>query len=166
MACLALTAVVAGCATFTPSVVEAPGATAASGGDVLDSVTPPRLLLDGPDPSLPRAPVSGRVMLALDIDETGAVTDARIVASQKSELVRPALAAARRLQFQPGLFDGRPAPFRNVPVTLVYTGGELDSRETSRQASIAAREVTGAVTNVVGGVVRVVLCIGTLGLAC
>lgn len=165
--CLTLGAAVTGCATFSPAVVQAEKAGAPNGTGVLDSVTPPRLLLDdGPNPALPRATVSGRVTLSLDVDETGAVTDAQIVSYQKSELVRPALAAARRLQFSPGLFDGRPAPFRNVPVTLVYTDGAFDSRETKRQASITAREVSGAVANVVGGVVRIVLCIGTLGLAC
>lgn len=83
----------------------------ASGDDVLDQVIPPELIefteaklppeLDLPDGDYV-------VVLALTIDESGAVTEAVEVASPRKEFTDAATQAAMKFRFKPAMYQGQP----------------------------------------------------------
>lgn len=78
--------------------------------DEPDAVVPPRVIRAVPAEP-PGAPptIPVRVVLELVIDESGTVTDARVVQSG-GELDAPALEAARLLEFEPARRGGTPVP--------------------------------------------------------
>lgn len=53
--------------------------------------------------------VSGTVVLELSLDDTGKITDIRVVKGIAS-LTEPAKQSARQWSFQPAKFDGKPVP--------------------------------------------------------
>jgi TonB family protein len=68
----------------------------------------PRPLRPIRPPHMPAARGGGRVLLQLAIDESGAVTDARIVdADWQGDLAARVLAAGREARFRPGMKGGR-----------------------------------------------------------
>jgi len=83
----------------------------ATGDDVLDHVTPPELIefteaklppeLDLPDGDYV-------VVLALTIDENGAVTEAVEVESPRKEFTDAATQAAMKFKFKPAMYQGQP----------------------------------------------------------
>ncbi len=59
-------------------------------------------------PDARKAGVEGQVVLALRLDERGAVTAVRVVEAPSPALAAAAAEAARRFRFTPGLRDGEP----------------------------------------------------------
>ena len=62
--------------------------------------------------------ITGWVMLALDVDEHGRVTNAHVTSSTSSQLEAPALEAARRFRYQKELVDNRYVPVTGVSATI------------------------------------------------
>lgn len=76
---------------------------------------PPRLVKYVPAPYPPRALAEGReavVVLQIDVDAAGSVTDARVLEGAGPEFDAAALSAARQFQFEPAEAGGKPVPVR------------------------------------------------------
>lgn len=96
-------------APFVLTLLLASAKVHAQVADAPDAIVPPRVIRAVPaePPAPPSHPV--RVVLELVIDETGRVTDARVVQSG-GELDAAALEAARHLEFDPARRGGAPVP--------------------------------------------------------
>ncbi len=98
-----------------PSVGPRPRLAAAPGGGApqKNPFEPPRLLR-AVEPAYPeearKAGIGGTVVLYLELDAQGKVTDARVVSSIAPALDEASLAAARKLVFAPARQGGKPVP--------------------------------------------------------
>jgi TonB family protein len=96
----------------SPWIVAATTACLAAGAAYADSA--PRLL-EAPEVSLPPEgdfPPDASVRLEITIDATGAVTEARVIESLRTDIDHQVLDAARRMRFQPAERGGLAVPAR------------------------------------------------------
>ena len=96
----------------SPWIVAATTACLAAGAAYADSA--PRLL-EAPEVSLPPEgdfPPDASVRLEITIDATGAVTEARVIESLRTDIDNQVLDAARRMRFQPAERGGLAVPAR------------------------------------------------------
>ena len=64
--------------------------------------------------------LTGWVVVRVNIDESGKVTDAQVESSTSSRLEDSALEAARRFRYQPELRDGKSAASMDVRATIYF----------------------------------------------
>ena len=127
-------------------------------------VAPPRLVIDSPA-TYPQQAVTDHVaaptsvVLVLQIDDTGAVTDAAVEAPQGHGFDEAALAAARQLHFEPARRDGAPVAVKikfryDFPAAASHLHGRVLSAADDAPiagATVTIRDAAGAATTVISG---------------
>jgi TonB family protein len=92
-------------------------------------LTKPPVLLEGVAPIYPDAALAAKlgaeVPVQIDIDATGAVTDARVLTPVGNGFDEAAIAAARQYRFEPAELDGVPAPI-TVETTIHFVIAEVE----------------------------------------
>ena len=87
--------------------------------------TDPKLPIVRAVPAIPREvideKVTGWVVLALDVDEHGGVTNAEVTSSTASQLEAPALEAARKFRYQKELAGNRYVAVKGVSATIYFS---------------------------------------------
>jgi TonB family protein len=94
--------------TSTPSIPELADARSLAPGDI---VTPPQVV-DRPFPKYPpsalKQQITGTVLLKVLVDETGRVSDIKVVRSSHPLLADAAVEATRRWRYKPATLNGQP----------------------------------------------------------
>ena len=121
-----------------------------SGGSLAraDAVSPPKLsrFVEALDPRPTGPQERASVELELDIDASGAVTDARVVRSASAELDAAAIAAAKSFVFEPATRDGAPFASR-IRYEYVFAARAAEPAQPAAQAAAPpARASVGGVT--------------------
>jgi protein TonB len=110
----------------TPAPPPAPPAPPAPQPDIGASVDISSKNMNPPQypPAAARAGIEGTVILVIDVDASGNVTNVSVEKSSRNrDLDRAAMQAARRWRFNPSIVNGQPAPGRvRVPVDFRLGG--------------------------------------------
>ncbi len=112
-----------------------------------EEVTPPRVV-ESVAPAFPDGAEENRahVVLAIAVDETGAVTDAEVLESGGDVFDAAALDAAKKMRFEPAKRGDQPVPAR-IPFTFDFTRpDEPPALPATPVASTPAPSATGAST--------------------